>query len=771
MGRVVSVKVPVWAAPAGTEIDVKNVLAGAAVLRLSPLFEGLDGTGVIERIRLDQVADDYLSHLERIHEGVAKGRICAGLIAAYYRRPEFAAKGPDSLGGVERLTEALGHKVRTSQIRLYSEIAATLELGRIGFHEASTGTGKTLAIVASAVDRARAGETVVIAVPTLGLVETVDADMKRLLAAGVDLPKWQVVYGRREFVSRAAAEARLSEDFSAELEKLVTDAVQTGDWRMATWQKAAPHVIGLSTCVVSELTPKDDPGLRAYKAQFERGRAPIIVCTHAMLAIDAVLRRMRIGSEEEFKEGLARRLDEEREREGAKDGFDYRIANMVRAEYERDEHRHLPGYTVAFVDEAHLLEQAFANVMAVDLSLWQLLRALRSLRERNPTAVPKDALAAVGKAFERLKPKKDEDADSRMIGNDADEAREFDKVRKALTAVKETLKHCNKEPEAQQFVGRARTALQAFFADDRAVAILSFSPSKRFPRLLMGRQTTHREMHFLWTSMRAAALVSATLNVVTTTGEASAASMRYLLNVPVDRARMLAPIVNREIYRPVTCLTPSPERAREGYLVRPAGDDDGDYGRWVDEIAGVLRRMAAGAVGGSLVLTTSYRMIEALKERLEDELDGRLIVSVQGRRLVELADEFLDAAVAGKRPVWIATGAAWTGLDLSGSRRGILRPADDNLLTELAITNVPFRTNRSLSHESRIKRGGNFETVDTYIKMKQGLGRLVRNPSPSLPANRRLWFLDGRIYEIRSRARMAIFAGLLNPYERKDHFA
>lgn len=756
MGRVVSIKVPLWAIPPGVILNAKDVLTDAADLRLSPLFEGLDGIGRIERIRLDPRSDTYLTILEGLHDGVPKGRICAGLIAAYYRQPDRKPLPSDNR--IEQLAGALGFETRVAQQRLYREMGQTLAQEKIGMHEASTGVGKTLAIIASAVDRAVGGERVVIAVPTVSLVESVDADLRALKEAGIDLPAWQPIYGRGEFVSRAAAETRLAEEPSEELRELLMTARETGDWRLASWQRRAPHTVGLSTCAVSNLTQKDDPGVLAYKAQFAGDAAGILICTHAMLAIDTILRRMRVGMEVEFKE----RRQEDR---GDKD-FDYRIENLLRASFERNEHCHLPQYQVAFVDEAHLLEQAFASVMAVDVSLWQLLRALRSLKTLNSGAVPSEVLRDVEKAFEKLR--RNDNTDSRLVGNEAEEARHFRSVSEALSLVKETRKHCDKDPHAQEFVATARTSLQAFLSDGRAVALLSFSPSWRFPRLLMGRKTSHREMHYLWSTMRAGALVSATLNITNGSGESSTAMARYLLNVPIDRVRAPAPIVNSEIYRPVTCFTPNVTLARSGWLIRPSGGDEEQEATWFDEMADPIDRLAQSAAGGTLVLTTSYRTIDALRERLGDSLGDRLLASEPNKRLAHLAEEFLDAAAARRRPVWLATGAAWTGLDLSGVRRGFAAGADD-VLTDLVLTNIPFRTNRSLTHASRVMRGSNFEFFDTFVKFKQGIGRLVRNPSPDLKANRRLWILDGRLYDLKWRGRLAAFSALLRPY-RQQHF-
>lgn len=760
-GRVVSIKIPTWAIPPGVVMNAKEAIVSATELRLSPVLEGLDGDGRIERIRLDQSSDSYLTTLEQIHSGVPKGRICAGLIAAYHLLPgKEPAESPQKAGNrIEQMAKARGFEARISQQRLYADMDQTMAQGKIGLHEASTGTGKTLAIIASAVDRAAAGERVVIAVPTIGLVESFVDELQKLQKAGMDLPVWRPIYGRGEFISRSAAEARLKEEPSDELRDVIAHANATGDWHLGSWQKRAPGIEGLSTCVIGSLTAKDDPGLQAYKAQFARDATDIIICTHAMLAIDTVLRIMRVGTDADFKEQRQRQRDEQ--------GYDYRIENLLRVSFEQDEHRHLPEYQAAFIDEAHLLEQAFASVMAVDVSFWQLLRALRSLRELNANAVPTKAIQLVEKAFEGLQ--RCEDTNSRLIGNDADEVRHLRNVLKALDLTKETRKHCDKAPEAREFVTRARTAILSFLKDDLAVALLSFSPSRRFPRLLMGRKSTHRELNYLWTAMRAGALVSATLNLTTAAGASSASSVGYLLSVPPSRMRAPAPIVNPEIYRPVTCLTPNATLARSGWLVRPTGDDEEAEAAWFDEMAAVILRATQSAAGGTLILTTSYRILDALHERLKDGINGRLMVSAPGKRLGHLANEFLDAAAAGKRPVWIATGGAWTGLDLSGTRRG-LDAKDDNILTDVIVTNIPFRTNRSLSHATRVMRRGNFEFFDTYVKFKQGIGRLVRNPSPDLPANRRLWVLDGRLHDLKWRGRLAPFSALLRTYKRQQQF-
>ena len=98
-------------------------------------------------------------------------------------------------------------------------------------------------------------------------------------------------------------------------------------------------------------------------------------------------------------------------------------------------------------------------------------------------------------------------------------------------------------------------------------------------------------------------------------------------------------------------------------------------------------------------------------------------------------------AAAGGRPVWVATGVAWTGLDLSDRAR----PAsEDGLLTDLVITRLQIRRGEGVHEALRYERAGlSMMRLETVFRFRQGLGRLVR--AEGLP-DRRLWVCDGRLW-------------------------
>jgi CRISPR type IV-associated DEAD/DEAH-box helicase Csf4 len=107
-----------------------------------------------------------------------------------------------------------------------------------------------------------------------------------------------------------------------------------------------------------------------------------------------------------------------------------------------------------------------------------------------------------------------------------------------------------------------------------------------------------------------------------------------------------------------------------------------------------------------------------------------------------LTSLFKAEARAGNRPVWVATGPAWTGLDL---RDELAKNAsDDRILTDLVITRNPMGRNRTAAHLARVARlGFEQELLDAAFTLRQGLGRLIRREDLK---NRRIWFLDGRIH-------------------------
>lgn len=88
-----------------------------------------------------------------------------------------------------------------------------------------------------------------------------------------------------------------------------------------------------------------------------------------------------------------------------------------------------------------------------------------------------------------------------------------------------------------------------------------------------------------------------------------------------------------------------------------------------------------------------------------------------------------------KNPIWIATGRAWTGLNLCSDNK--------KLLTDLIITNIPLQSGSSASHIYRLKKFGwiNIAPFEAATALTQGVGRLKREDDAT---QRHLWLLDNR---------------------------
>lgn len=172
------------------------------------------------------------------------------------------------------------------------------------------------------------------------------------------------------------------------------------------------------------------------------------------------------------------------------------------------------------------------------------------------------------------------------------------------------------------------------------------------------------------------------------------------------------------------------------------------HAQWTEEVADAIADINKTAVGGTLVLMTSYQSLHQVAHLLA----GRIASLVQASTKTSLSQQlalFIDYAQAGRKPVWLALGGAWTGLDVNGANYDIKKPTEDNLITDLVIPRIPFGLNKSLTqlHRMSIQSAVPWDLLDAAMRFKQGIGRLVRREG--LPNNRRIFVLDGRLNDPR----------------------
>ena len=195
---------------------------------------------------------------------------------------------------------------------------------------------------------------------------------------------------------------------------------------------------------------------------------------------------------------------------------------------------------------------------------------------------------------------------------------------------------------------------------------------------------------------------------------------------------------------------------------------------WLEDVAQAIEQVYASAQGGVLVLMTSYDSTRTIAKLLPQHLQRDMIVATKDQSTTSQATGFLRLSHAGRKPLWLATGAAWTGLDVGGHTPwkalfGTELQADqDNVMTDLVIPRLPYGLNKSLTHEYRLESqpGVPWEILDTMLRFRQGLGRPVRREG--LEPNRRFFMLDSRINEPKFRGMKAYITSILTPYRQLE---
>ena len=121
------------------------------------------------------------------------------------------------------------------------------------------------------------------------------------------------------------------------------------------------------------------------------------------------------------------------------------------------------------------------------------------------------------------------------------------------------------------------------------------------------------------------------------------------------------------------------------------------------------------------MLFTSHAMLREIAQKLEDEIDNPLLV--QGTTTKQA---LLDAYLADEKAVLMGTGAFWEGVDVRGNDLGCVM-----------IDKLPFASPDDPLLQARMedvkKRGANpfgvIQIPQAVITLKQGAGRLIRDPS------------------------------------------
>lgn len=166
----------------------------------------------------------------------------------------------------------------------------------------------------------------------------------------------------------------------------------------------------------------------------------------------------------------------------------------------------------------------------------------------------------------------------------------------------------------------------------------------------------------------------------------------------------------------------SPFSAARTEMIVPPEAVRGDYANksiWINSVVKILPELIKKNRGRTLVLFSSYQDLEMAAKRIGDEITEAgfpLLIQRSGHSTGDLCDEFR----AVKESVLFGVDTFWYGVDFKG-----------DTLTQVIMTRIPYPSPQDPLNTARKKTLRPAEywdryLYDTHIKMKQGIGRLIR---------------------------------------------
>jgi ATP-dependent DNA helicase DinG len=568
-----------------------------------------------------------------------------------------------------RLAASLpGFEPRAGQAALAQEVADTLERGEHLLAEAGTGIGKSLAYLVPALE---SGMRVVVATATKALQEQLlTKDVPAAAAALGREPDVAVLKGRQNYLCRKSLNGlalplfRTAED-AREYERLQgwIETTETGDRAELSFEPRptlwAEVAVGPDRCA-----GKRCPFLASCFSEQARARAQeaeLLIVNHALYFADVAV-RVKTG-----------------------DGAGV-----------------LPEHDAVVFDEAHRLEESAAAWLGGRVSLGGLRRLLRDVERafrEGARAVPARALDAVDRRGEELLSGLDPGRGRRRLTSaDAEAAAgPAGALAAALVQLAEALRGENEDIDqlARRTLGTVDDLGACLAVDDEDA--VSWAEHGALAWAPIDVSDTLGET--LWERDAVAILVSATLEP------------RFLrTRIGLDEAREVS--------------LPSPYNYREQALLYvPRVFPEPRSAEYDVRLAEEVLALCRLSEGRALVLTTSYRQLESLAERLASRIPYPVLVQGDAPR-----ERLLERFRAEVDSVLIATQTFWQGVDVQGES-----------LSLLVIDKLPFAAPSDPLVEARcerIARGGGdwfgeYAVPSAVLQLGQGFGRLIRSHEDS----------------------------------------
>lgn len=712
------IEVPHAILPAKTPTDAIRALVATALSENLPL-EANNADGVDRKtIFMPPVLDLKIERLAQKHEWTYQNTIAslvtAALVVLSKRRGKVEAAKADV---------SIPFAARPGQDVFYRSIMASIEANRVCLAEASTGIGKSRSMVAAAIVSAMSGKRpVVIAAPTLAILGgSLWMEFEQLYSGGLG-PTVKARYypGAGEFVDCVRLKAFMNE--AAMIEEGVDKAVMQwvaagGPNLLETPLSRAMKKGGRPLCwlmsdlrsLASQIDPEEfalkkvdeNEEVRALISELRADAvtADIIFCTHAMLATA-----------------------------------------------QRSEWKWFPSPAVLMIDEAHLFEGILSDIYSSRLSINSLRHNTRVMRKASglgPASASGKLESVLSDLIGVLKRADDGTGSGVKLyaGDPSLEGIQSVLGKLALALTSKTLSKLSKIGEARSVVSSAQSALTGGI---NAYGRIEFSPDRRFPAILVGKRSSAATLGHLWSQVQGGViLASASLSTPDEFGNSKFDYVAGLLALPASRLDSPNPVVAPWTRSIPTLYTPKfPEE-----LSRPlsATRTPEKETAWLSRVAAQTALVADRSKGGTMVLLSSYAQIREVHAHLVSGAAGglghRLIAQSPDEKFAACEARFRAAYAHGDRPVLLAVGVAWTGVDLTDKSAP---EGADHLLSDLIIGCLPIGLNRSSTMAARTESQGIYPLVkEALMTLLQGIGRAVRTEKA---VDKNIWILDGRIW-------------------------
>jgi len=789
--------------------DVTN-LTNEQEMAISKAAKEMISDAANEKLALGKIKDEYESEfafhknisfpqnvdrpikLFARRENEVPSRICLRLLISAFEKGFHVDHISAKKNKLSNYLSSLGYSHRHHQDLLFDYMDKALSNGKCGIIEGGTGIGKTLAIFANANEVAKRHEQrVVIATNSISNIHQYVNVYNDLIVAGHEVQPVSVILGQSSFVSVDRLTALVEESEYGHYKGDVREWLKQGarsdedssafpSYQIASIEKICPDL------PITEISlrhyEKDDPGMLSYRGQFNLDDHPsaIILCTHAMLCIDAKRRVFRKRNDEqkavsdEFNRTV-RDLVAKRE-EASKKTEKVKLSAEIRQTIQKKEAvvstmfgdeliGVLPQYEFLIVDEAHLLEQAMSDALSERMSFKSVVRSVKALSDSGliSEAVYKKTNMIANEILAHY------DSNNSQIKISDEYSDLKDAIRRFCTTIIKA--KGIKEAKAPFLEEIKRLAKFIDKVGDRNTHLMvNYSPLRHYPQAIMGMVNTHSFLSALWNQTTASCCVSATLYFKKYL-EYSASYFIDILNIPDSKCMTFEPITPRWMKEPIKDFFIPSKGDTKFYPADSSIKDPNEYAdklkTWQNDVANKIVDIHRDAVGGTLVLMTSFADVKAIAEKIQGNVD-ELIYADGFHTLSKQKEQFIEVTKKGRKPVWLALGGAWTGLDINGKDIGLMPneiSEKDNVITDLVIPKIPFGLNMTLAHTIRKQiryNSGKLEILDTAIRTKQGLGRIVRLEGQ--PKNRRIFMLDARIHDPKKRGFYSPIIQLIETY-------